>query len=115
MTPSLSIRIAKAEAWSLLFVAGLETVTLAACWLYRLHRPNSAVSWLLAEPTLWKLLAVCGGAVALLFGGPCYLVCRHWMKSRGWPLFLAGAVIALGALTLSGMALISELHDGCGG
>ena len=112
---SLLKRFAVTETMALSFVLALEALAYGAVRLVREFQPGAGDGYLVNINIFWETMAFSGVAVALLFGGPSYLVCARCMASKRMPYWIAGAVIVLGGTLFFILNLEEVFGGGCGG
>ena len=108
-------RFAVAEAMAISFFLGLEALAYGGMHLVRLFHPDAGDTYLVNIDFFWKLMALSGIAAAIVFGGPCYLLCARFMSSKRLPYWIAGVVVVLSSAVAFVAVLGEALGDGCGG
>jgi hypothetical protein len=114
-TYSLLKRFAIAETMAVSFFLALEALAYGGMQLVRHVDPGAGDEFLVSIDYFWELMASTGIVVALVVGGPSYLLCARWMASRRLPLWVAGSLTVVGGLLLFALALGDSLDGGCGG
>ncbi len=112
---SMLKRLALAEIAAIAFALLLEALAYACTNLVRVFYPNAGDGYLVNIGFFWELMAFSVVAVAIVFGGPCYLLCARFMSSRAGPAWATGLMIAIGGAVFFGLSLSASLGDGCGG
>ncbi len=112
---SLFKRLALAEAMAVSLFVALEALAYGGMQLVRHVDPGAGDELLINIDYFWELMATTGMIVALVLGGPSYLLCARWMASRKLPLWVAGSLTVVGGLLLFALALGDSLDGGCGG
>jgi|GEM_PF-4313458 hypothetical protein len=111
---SLLKRFAVAQTMAVSFFLLLESLAYGGVQLLRQFSPGAADGFLVNLGMFWKLMGATGIAVALLAGGPSYLLCTRWMRSRQGPVWVAGSITGFGGMLLFAYALGETLSHGCG-
>lgn len=112
---SLLRRFALAEAMAIAFFLALETLAYSGMQVVRHFDPGAGDAYLVNIDFFWKLMAISGITVAIVVGGPCYLLCARFMSSRRLPYWIAGTLTMLGGASFFALALGEALGGGCGG
>ena len=110
---SLIKRFVQAEAMSIAFFLALEASAYCGMQVVRHFDPGAGDAYLANIDFFWKLMALSGGIIAALVGGPCYLICARFMSSKRLPYWIAGAVITLGGALSFAIILGDALGSGC--
>ncbi len=108
-------RFALAELSAIAFSLLLEALVYAGISLARVFYPHALDGYLVKFGFFWELMAFSLIVVAVVFGGPCYLLSTRFMKSKSASIWLSSFVITLGSPVFFAYCLSVYLADGCGG
>ncbi len=112
---SMLKRFALAELSAIAFSLLLEALAYAGTSLVRVFYPHAGDGYLVNIGFFWELMAFSCVAVAIVAGGPCYVLCARFMWSKSGPAWVTGFVIALGSAIFFACNLNASLSGGCGG